>query len=82
MTTDTQADPLMVRILELEALVRWLALPFGANRPTFALEDAYGHTLDHNIALAALYDEVVGVPLCEVCGAVPPVEGYRRCADC
>lgn len=82
MTTDTQADRLMARILELEALVRWLALPFGANRPIFPLENAYGHSLDQNIALAALYDEVVGAPLCEVCGAVPPEPGYRRCAAC
>ncbi len=79
--TDTQADPIMARVIALEKLVRWLALPFGANRPIFPTEDAYGHPLDESTELADLYDEIVGAPLCEVCGAVPPEPGYRRCRD-
>ena len=45
---------------DLEVLVRWLALPYGENRPLFATADWQGKPLDDGKRLAETYLSVVG----------------------
>jgi hypothetical protein len=66
----------------LEELVRWLALPYGRNRPTFPHSDHRGAPMPHSIAMEALYAEVVNVPLCHICNYRIAMAGYRVCGWC
>ena len=75
------------RIRDLEDLVRWLALPYGENRPLFATADWQGKPLDDGKRLEETYLSVVGEKSeparvgmawtrCEMCGTFQtiPVE--------
>jgi hypothetical protein len=64
MTTTVQWGELLdfqaERLERLELLVRWLAMPYGENRPIFATELPNGVPLESGAMLEALYTEVVG----------------------
>jgi hypothetical protein len=46
-------------IIDLEDLVRFLALTYGDNDPVLPLIDAYGTPLDHNARLHATWMRVI-----------------------
>jgi|HubBroStandDraft_6_1064221.scaffolds.fasta_scaffold242811_5 hypothetical protein len=63
---------------DLGDLVAWLALPYGENRPLFALADWEGKPLDDGKRLEATYLSVVGER------SEPPRVGvaWTRCEMC
>ena len=65
------------RVEDLESLVRWLALPYGSNAPTFATADWQGKPLETGKRLRDLYAEVVGEPEFERSGIA-----WTRCPTC
>jgi hypothetical protein len=46
--------------LELEELIRWLALPYGDNEPIFAYSNWDGTPIDSGARLRAVWHRVVG----------------------
>jgi hypothetical protein len=46
--------------VELEELVKWLALPYGENQPIFATSLPDGRILETGVKMMALYRHVVG----------------------
>jgi hypothetical protein len=81
---DDDSQAVLDEIVGLEDLVRWLALPYGENRPLFALADWEGKPLDDGKRLEATYLSVVGEKSeparvgvawtrCEMCGTFQTV---------
>jgi hypothetical protein len=72
------SDAQQKRIWDLEDLVRWLSLPYGENRPLFALADWEGKPLDDGKRLEETYLSVVGER------SEPPRVGvaWTRCPTC
>ncbi len=54
-------EALVARSDDLEALIRWLATPYGTNPPVFATAMMDGAPLPAGQRMAQLYAEVVGV---------------------
>jgi hypothetical protein len=60
---------------DLLLLVRWLALPYGANTPVFAMENPYGQPLPASRRLKATWEAIIGEG-----NETPGV--WRQCAEC
>ena len=69
------------RIGDLEALVRWLALPYGNRRPIFTTVDQHGQPLTDNIRLQRAWNlTFTGDPGQPPEGEEPPAPGgWTRC---
>lgn len=91
MPTDSPIDTgpsmegdLRQRVDDLEELVRWLAVPFGDNRPILPPRNEHGQDLPANVRLAATYASVVPDrrPFCteERCAEYAE-PGYRWCPE-
>ena len=56
------SEQLVAYVVDLEDLVRWLAIPYGPNDPIWPREDAYGNALEANARLDATWRRVVRDP--------------------
>ena len=64
------------RMIDLEDVVKWLALPYGDNSPQFATATWEGAPLEDGRRLAAVYESVVGETR-------PPVPtAWTQCPTC
>jgi hypothetical protein len=54
-----ETTDLVQYIVDLEDLVRWLAITYGDNDPIWTFDDEYGNHFEHNVRLDATWHKVV-----------------------
>jgi hypothetical protein len=72
---DDAVVAMMSREARLEALVRWLALPYGDNVPVFATQLPDGRTLATGVMLRDLYTSLMGP-------STPTSGTWQQCPTC
>ena len=73
---DTEMDEAAVKIIELEELIRWLALPYNGAEPIFAHSNWDGTPIDSGARLTRTWRRVVGP------GTVGLGGTWVRCPHC